>query len=193
MEARDLLQSLESISAVVTELPEVDLSPDPKDNPNLAAGLAGRTDLIVSGDKQDVPALRHVEGIPIVSPSRGSSPTASGDIPDRAGHPPGSFSQADSTGLFQLYACLRRCARIGPCPKAGSTPRWLDCRLGVGSDFAGARCTDRNTDRRRWQESEAMGMESLRPAVVADPRDRGGPREPNGTSRSGALDATTPC
>ncbi len=68
VEARDLLQSLESVSVVVTELPEVNLSPDPKDNPILATGLAGRTDLIVSGDKQDVLALRHVEGIPIITP-----------------------------------------------------------------------------------------------------------------------------
>ena len=78
MEARDLLQSLESVSAVVTELPEVNLSPDPKDNPILAAGLAGRTDLIVSGDKQDVPALRHVEGIPIVSPLARQQPDCIG-------------------------------------------------------------------------------------------------------------------
>ena len=68
VEGRDLLQSLESVSVVVTELPDVDLSPDPKDNPILAAGLAGRTDLIVSGDKRDMLALRHAEGIPIVTP-----------------------------------------------------------------------------------------------------------------------------
>ena len=37
VEARDLLQSLESVSVVVTELPDVDLSPDPKDNSILFA------------------------------------------------------------------------------------------------------------------------------------------------------------
>ena len=68
VEARDLLQSLESVSVVATELPDVDLSPDPKANPILATGLAGRTDLIVSGDKRDMLALRHAEGIPIVTP-----------------------------------------------------------------------------------------------------------------------------
>ena len=67
-EADDLLHGLESVGVVVAELPEIDLSPDPKDNPILAAGLAGRADLIVSGDKRDMLALRHVEGIPIVTP-----------------------------------------------------------------------------------------------------------------------------
>ena len=67
-EADDLLHGLESVSVVVAELPEMDLSPDPKDNPILATGLAGQADLIVSGDKRDMLALRHVEGIPIVTP-----------------------------------------------------------------------------------------------------------------------------
>ena len=67
-EAGDLLHGLESVGVVVAELPEIDPSPDPKDNPILAAGLAGRADLIVSGDKRDMLALRHVEGIPIITP-----------------------------------------------------------------------------------------------------------------------------
>ena len=67
-EADDLLHGLESVGVVVAELPEMDLSPDPKDNPILATGLAGQADLIVSGDKRDMLALRHVEGIPIVTP-----------------------------------------------------------------------------------------------------------------------------
>ena len=67
-EADDLLHGLESVSVVVAELPEMDLSPDPKDNPILATGLAGQADLIVSGDKRNMLALRHVEGIPIVTP-----------------------------------------------------------------------------------------------------------------------------
>ncbi len=45
----------------------MDISPDPKDNPILAAALAGKADLIVSGDKKHVLALGAVEGIPIVT------------------------------------------------------------------------------------------------------------------------------
>ena len=67
-EADDLLYNLESFGSVVDRLPVVDLSPDPKDNPILATGIAGRADLIVSGDKGHVLSLGGVEGIPIISP-----------------------------------------------------------------------------------------------------------------------------
>lgn len=65
-EARDFLDTIESIGLLVEELPEVEFSPDPKDNPILATAIAGAADLIVSGDKVDMLALGGVEGIPIV-------------------------------------------------------------------------------------------------------------------------------
>ena len=52
---------------VLDEPPMVNLSPDPKDNPILAAAIAGNADLIVSGDKKHMLALGEVEGIPIVT------------------------------------------------------------------------------------------------------------------------------
>ena len=52
---------------LVEELPAVDLSPDPKDNPILAAAIAGNVDLIVSGDKKHMLSLGEVHGIPIVT------------------------------------------------------------------------------------------------------------------------------
>ncbi len=67
-EASDLLYNLESLGVVVSELPNVDISPDPKDAPILATGIAGQADLIVSGDKKDMLALNHIGGIPIVTP-----------------------------------------------------------------------------------------------------------------------------
>ena len=67
-EAADLLYTLESVGVVVSELPTVHLSPDPKDNPILATGIAGRADLIVSGAKTHMLDLNHVEGIPVVAP-----------------------------------------------------------------------------------------------------------------------------
>jgi len=45
----------------------MDLSSDPKDNPILAAAIAGKADLIVSDDKRHMLALGHVEGIPMVT------------------------------------------------------------------------------------------------------------------------------
>ena len=67
-EATALLYSLDSISSVISDLPDLALSPDPKDNPILATATAGRADLVVSGDKSDMLALRQVEGVPIVTP-----------------------------------------------------------------------------------------------------------------------------
>lgn len=51
----------------VQSLPDVDASPDPDDNPILATAIAGRADLIVSGDKKHMLALGHISDIPIVT------------------------------------------------------------------------------------------------------------------------------
>lgn len=66
-EAEDLVYHLEAVGMVTGKLPEMNLSPDPKDNPILATAVAGEADLLVSGDKGDMLALGHVEGIPIVT------------------------------------------------------------------------------------------------------------------------------
>ncbi len=66
-EADDLLYHLEAVGMAVSELPDVNLSPDPKDNPILATAVGGEAELIVSGDKNDMLALGHIEGIPIVT------------------------------------------------------------------------------------------------------------------------------
>ena len=66
-ESEDLLYHLETVGMTMSRLPEVSLSPDPKDNPIPATAVAGEADLLVSGDKGDMLALGHVEGIPIVT------------------------------------------------------------------------------------------------------------------------------
>ena len=66
-EAAALLANLAAVGEVVTDLPDVDSSSDPDDNLILAAAIAGRADLIVSGDKGHMLALGQVEGIPIVT------------------------------------------------------------------------------------------------------------------------------
>ena len=58
---------LKVTAVFAADLPNIDVSPDPKDNPILATGVAGQVDMIVSGDKSDMLALRHIEGIPIIS------------------------------------------------------------------------------------------------------------------------------
>lgn len=66
-EAEDLLFHLKAVGMVIADLPEVNVSPDPRDNPILATAVAGEADLLVSGEKGDVLALGNVAGIPIVT------------------------------------------------------------------------------------------------------------------------------
>ena len=71
-EAAAIVDNLDARALVIEDPPHVDLSPDPKDNPILAAAIAGKADLIVSGDKKYMLALTAVHGIPIVT-ARGAS------------------------------------------------------------------------------------------------------------------------
>ena len=66
-EAAAIVENIDTRAVILDDPPDVDLSPDPKDNPILAAAIAGKVDLIVSGDKKHVLALGEVEGIPIVT------------------------------------------------------------------------------------------------------------------------------
>ena len=66
-EAAAIVENIGTRAVIVDRPPVVNLSPDPKDNPILAAAVAGKAELIVSGDKKHMLALRDVEGIPVVS------------------------------------------------------------------------------------------------------------------------------
>lgn len=66
-EVTAIVENLGTRALVLDELPSVHLSPDPKDNPVLAAAIAGKVALIVSGDKKHMLALGEVHGIPTVT------------------------------------------------------------------------------------------------------------------------------
>ena len=66
-EAAAIVENIDTRALILDAPPDVNLSPDPKDNPILAAAIAGNADLIVSGDKKHMLALGEVEGIPIVT------------------------------------------------------------------------------------------------------------------------------
>ncbi len=66
-EAAALVENIDTRAVVLADPPDVHLSPDPADNPILAAAIAGKADLIVSGDKRHMLALGEAEGIPIVT------------------------------------------------------------------------------------------------------------------------------
>ena len=67
-DVEEIFKFLKATAVFATDLPNIDVSPHPKDNPILATGVAGRVDMIVSGDKRHMLALGHIEEIPIVSP-----------------------------------------------------------------------------------------------------------------------------
>jgi len=64
------VQSIDAVTTMVRDpLPDVTASPDPKDNMVLATALAGRVELIVSGDKQHLLSLGSCSDIPILKPA----------------------------------------------------------------------------------------------------------------------------
>lgn len=62
-----LLAALEAELICARDLPVVSASPDPDDNRILATAIAGKADLIVSGDRAGMLDLGSVSGIPIVT------------------------------------------------------------------------------------------------------------------------------
>ena len=66
-EAAAIVENIGTRALVLEELPVVELSPDPKDNPILATAIAAEADLIVSGDERHMLSLGEVEGIPVVT------------------------------------------------------------------------------------------------------------------------------
>jgi predicted nucleic acid-binding protein len=66
-EAANLVNGLRSRAVVLRDLPAVDLSSDPSDNPILAVAIAGKAIYLVTGDKRDLLALDTMEGVRIVT------------------------------------------------------------------------------------------------------------------------------
>jgi putative PIN family toxin of toxin-antitoxin system len=66
-DAGNLINWLRRESTVISQLPTVDLSPDPDDNPVLAMALAAHADILVTGDRRDLLALERVGSARILS------------------------------------------------------------------------------------------------------------------------------
>jgi uncharacterized protein len=62
-----LINELRDIAIVVSHLPAVTLSPDPYDNYLLATAAIGSADFLVTGDKNDLLALKLYKGTKIVT------------------------------------------------------------------------------------------------------------------------------
>ncbi|MBI4183299.1 MAG: putative toxin-antitoxin system toxin component, PIN family [Proteobacteria bacterium] len=66
-EAAAIVENIDTRAVILRDPPDVDLSPDPNDNPIFAAAIAGKADLIISGDKKHMLSLGEAAGIPIVT------------------------------------------------------------------------------------------------------------------------------
>ena len=70
VEAGNLINGLRHHALVLDDLPDVDLSQDPHDNPLLAMAIAGEVDFLISGDKRDVLTLKKVNKTRIITARR---------------------------------------------------------------------------------------------------------------------------
>lgn len=65
----NVLERMGDLAHVVgPDLPHIDASPDPADNPVIATALAGDAELLVSGDRSHLLDLKSVQGLRIVGP-----------------------------------------------------------------------------------------------------------------------------
>ena len=64
-----MIEGLYNFASIVDELLIITLSPDPDDNVILATAIKGEADYLVTGDKQDLLALKSVQNTQIISAS----------------------------------------------------------------------------------------------------------------------------
>jgi hypothetical protein len=64
-----MISALCDFAVTVADLPDVNYSKDSDDNLIIATAIAGKADLIVTGDKGDLLTLKTVENIAIVTAS----------------------------------------------------------------------------------------------------------------------------
>ena len=69
-EASLLIENMDSIAIMVSDLAPIEVSADPTDNWIIATAIAGKANLIVTGDKSDLLVLGSVQGIEIVNPRK---------------------------------------------------------------------------------------------------------------------------
>ena len=62
-----MVNTLRAVALMVEKLPFVDASPDPYDNYLLSLSMAGKADLLVTGDKRDLLGLKRHAGTAIVT------------------------------------------------------------------------------------------------------------------------------
>lgn len=65
-EAGEVINGLRKRAVVLKNLPKLELSPDPDDNPVLAMAVEGEAGYLVTGDKKDLLVLEKLPNLQIV-------------------------------------------------------------------------------------------------------------------------------
>lgn len=60
-----LINEIRDLAIIITDLPEIDVSPDPYDNYLLAIASAGKAHFLLTGDKRDLLKLNILDGTKI--------------------------------------------------------------------------------------------------------------------------------
>ena len=63
-EAANMINGVKNQAVILTDLPILEISPDPNDNPILAMAVASNADYLISGDKRDLLTLKKIEKCP---------------------------------------------------------------------------------------------------------------------------------
>ena len=66
-EAGAIINKLKRRALVIKDIPDVEYSPDPDDNPIISTAIVGKAFYLVSGDKRDLVALKRVEQVEIIA------------------------------------------------------------------------------------------------------------------------------
>lgn len=69
-EAGNMINGMKYQAVVLSNLPILEISPDPNDNPILAMAVVSNADYLVSGDKRDLLALKKIESTKILTPQQ---------------------------------------------------------------------------------------------------------------------------
>ncbi len=69
-EAANMINGVKNQAVILTDLPILEISPDPNDNPILAMAVASNADYLISGDKRDLLTLKKIEKTRILTPQQ---------------------------------------------------------------------------------------------------------------------------
>ena len=68
-EINEFINDIRESAIIISNLPEINISPDPEDNLIISCAIGANANYIVSGDKKHVLPIKNIQGIKILSPT----------------------------------------------------------------------------------------------------------------------------